>query len=417
MIQSAVVIDATTRSSRTSGLWTPAYDDSEAYEWVIDEYPELSSAGPIAHIHPSTLVLRDYFVAFNILPIFYWENIDSTTETIFSNFLEDTGPNQAVFGIWNPLAQEKPFDLGKPECEYDEHQYMRLLCPYGKYIECTGESGISNLSFQSGMHMLKDTFRDEHGPSLTLDSSKVYVAFNITDGDNIGNLWNGFGYTPGRWWDDSNRGDVWINWSYSASMLDLMPGLTSYYYDTATSKDSFLGGGIGYILLDDYATEYTTTRDSLIRDFYTTTDIAQENLDIYSLWGLTEYNLSGTPNSQSDLPELAIACDEMNEGEPFECILLDYNRRSGVSSYSDTNLESSNIPIFLTVNNGSTSITDVANTIRSYTPTTKPAFLHVSLINWDWEPDEVELLAEELGSGYVPVDTKNMSQLYYEANN
>ena len=406
-----VVIDATDTGSRTPGLWSPAYDNDAAYQWLLTNYPSLKAVGPLAHLHPSILMVRDYCVANRILPLYYWTGLSGATQTLFDQVLTDTGTNQPVIGMWDNPAYG---DLGKPACIYHEHLMIRHLSPYAKFFAPTAENGISNLTYHSGLPVIHKTFREKHAAPPVLDNSKVYVSFVVTDGDNMAYLWNGLRYH----WDDPGRGNVHINWTFSPQLADLLPGVVSYFHKIASGKDSLVpAAGIGYTMLDDYALNFGgSTRDDLIREFYQMTADYMHYLDEDAIEIYTDHDMFGPPNAGTDLPELTVATDELAQ-LGIKGVMLDYSRRSGLSTYADFHLNPSGVPILLASASPGGVVIDTANEIRAIaTPATKPVFLHVGLIWPQWDASSIEDLAAELGSDYVPVDAGVLGDLYKQAN-
>jgi len=75
--------------------------------------------------------------------------------------------------------------------------------------------------------------------------NKVYLTFSVNEGDtykSVGNLMN-----EGSWIHDK-RGKIPMNWPVNPYLLHLLPGLASFYYETATPLDYFYvsTSGIGY---------------------------------------------------------------------------------------------------------------------------------------------------------------------------
>jgi hypothetical protein len=419
------VIDATDTGTRTPGLWSPAYDEDAAYQWLLTNHPSLKAVGPLVHQHPSTLSIRDYCVANRILPIFYWDGMSAVTRTLFDQVLTDTGTNQPVIGMWDTLPE--PYgDLDKPRCAYDgtrmdEHVFLRHISPYAKFFAPTAEQGIPNLTYHSGLPVIHKTFRGKHAAPPVLDNSKVYVAFMLTDGDNLRYIWNGLDSK----WSDPSRGNIHINWTFASETADLLPGVVSYFNKNASGKDSLVSpAGIGYTLLDDYALNFGGSRDNLIREYYAMTADYMHYLDQDALHLYTDHDMVGPPAAGTDLPELTVATDELAQSG-IKTALLDYTRRSGMSSYPDFHLNPSGVPILLAVNDGTSGtvagdpadVLATANEIRAVaTPATKPVFLYVSLVWPHWVATEIEALATELGSDYVPVDAGVLGDLYKQAN-
>jgi hypothetical protein len=78
--------------------------------------------------------------------------------------------------------------------------------------------------------------------------NKVYVAFNLSDGDNMQEN----EHRMRQMWDDPARGAVPLSWTISPGLLDAAPGLLDWYWRTATRRDELVAGvsGLGYIRPD-----------------------------------------------------------------------------------------------------------------------------------------------------------------------
>jgi hypothetical protein len=78
--------------------------------------------------------------------------------------------------------------------------------------------------------------------------NRVYVAFNLSDGDNMQEN----EHRMRQLWDDPARGTVPLSWTISPGLLDAAPGLLDWYWRTATPRDELVAGvsGLGYIRPD-----------------------------------------------------------------------------------------------------------------------------------------------------------------------
>lgn len=86
-----------------------------------------------------------------------------------------------------------------------------------------------------------------------------YVAFLVTDGDNIQWMLNDF-QSSTRWFASPHRGSLDLGWGISPSLVDLAPSVMRWYYDhaaTGAHHDSFVAGpsGGGYLYPSMYPRE------------------------------------------------------------------------------------------------------------------------------------------------------------------
>jgi len=82
------------------------------------------------------------------------------------------------------------------------------------------------------------------GESYPLEEDAHYVAFIMSDGDNIEWFYNTF-HEP-TWWSHPVRSLFPINWEINPSLLTFAPSIMRYYYDSATENDFFVTGSSGF---------------------------------------------------------------------------------------------------------------------------------------------------------------------------
>ena len=113
----------------------------------------------------------------------------------------------------------------------------------------------SNLSVFSNVANAKVT-GNHHAPDVlnTVDDAH-YVAFVISDGDNIQFMQNAF--NDARWWGSMHRGEFPMGWEMSPILKDAAPSILQWLYQTATENDQMVGGpsGSGYAFPSVHANE------------------------------------------------------------------------------------------------------------------------------------------------------------------
>ena len=97
----------------------------------------------------------------------------------------------------------------------------------------------TNLTFHSGTSRLIEPRPMPPKPVL---ENKIYVAFIISDGDNLQYI----EHRMPTFWRNSDRGSVPIGWTVSPSMVDAMPAALNYYHQSATDNDNLISGPSGY---------------------------------------------------------------------------------------------------------------------------------------------------------------------------
>jgi hypothetical protein len=77
-------------------------------------------------------------------------------------------------------------------------------------------------------------------PVLAEDGTR-YVAFVMSDGDNIQALCGGFAFENG-WWGNPHRGTFPMTWEMSPVFADAAPRVLQFFYNHATPNDGFVTG-------------------------------------------------------------------------------------------------------------------------------------------------------------------------------
>lgn len=89
---------------------------------------------------------------------------------------------------------------------------------------------------------------------ITPEEGKHYMAFYLTDGDNVQIQMGTFPYDE-RYFGSSYRGEFPMTWGIAPTLADLCSPVLDYYYENMTRQDSFIAGpsGIGYCHPSNYS--------------------------------------------------------------------------------------------------------------------------------------------------------------------
>jgi len=95
-----------------------------------------------------------------------------------------------------------------------------------------------------------------HAPAnVVTETGKHYVAFVMSDGDNVSSLTGAFATDP-RWFGSAYRGEFDMTWDLTSTLAEVNPVAFNYYYEHASSvshKDNFVSaGGAGTIFPSQY---------------------------------------------------------------------------------------------------------------------------------------------------------------------
>ena len=420
-----VCIDATTASWGT--------DASKAYRFAYDSCKDvLLTNQTLAHNHPSILRMVDFYVANMVLPLFYWQGIPAETQSLFATILQETGPNKTVIGCWNvprwniPDFEEQANPPGEEHATIpiafssrDEHEMVKLLNSYGKRMLCSSESGVANLSFTEKMPLL--TARRAHDPEVPmLDKSKVYVAFTLTDGDNLIFWTKERGFAD--WLLNQQSHDIPLQWSFQIAFIDLMPGLVSYLYSNASGKNSFAAGvsGYGYVMTKDFATRYPRQREQLLRQHFAHSAKLMQRIGQRAVWWYYDYD-DNKPEIGSGLEEARWFVQEAGNYFIPTGLFNGYGRGSNYSA-RDANFFIDSVPCFSNlrapVPGGASeelSSRIIADSISEMTKNLpKPLF-----VNFTLHPNQSRGMVKAmqiLGDGYVAVNGEALGSLYRQTS-
>lgn len=212
----------------------------EAHRWAIDEYLDRTSKDYAYSYwqHERNFYTIDYAVAhklFSFLLSFASEK--NPQGGVYDK--EEADMLDEIFAHLNPGS----IILGWGE---SEEYIIQARCGEGGHaLICTNVS--PNLSFHAAVPaditQLKQK-RQLNEEQVNVEN-KIYISFSINEGDtykSVGNL-----MMDGAWLHEK-RGQIAFNWPTNPKILQMLPGLAQYYYNSMTENDYFTvpTSGIGY---------------------------------------------------------------------------------------------------------------------------------------------------------------------------
>jgi len=378
------------------GRWKKNVD---AYRWALETLWHKMNPHLVACSYPDHLALRDYLVQNRVFIFWISGQVDGARPysdpdaeaRLAEEVLAKMPPNTCVLSY--PWAGK---DIG-----IGEGPGVTLFAEFGKYL--VGTINCSNLSVHSGIRVAQ--FRQKPAPPVPpLRDDKVYVAFIISDGDNLPVLTI---HNFPQLWREEARGKLPIGWTISPAARWLIPAVVDYYYQTSSPQDYWLTAvsGLGYTYPDHYGTRYRD-REKVYTDFLDLTRRAMVPMDLHAAWimGIAQPKL------------IAQYAERVRPNALFP----DYGRR--VTRYEDaTYLTSCNVPVFHAVmswREGASPEEQVAlwvQQVRSMTPAQRPAFLHLFVWNWGATLAMLQDVMRQLGDEYVAVRPDHLAALYRQA--
>jgi hypothetical protein len=202
--------------------------------WPTMDHRMLIGLSPEAH----RAGLREYATALGAAVIWLDPNV-SAESTLLNSFLSSM-PAGAVFTGWWP----------------EEGAGITRASGYG--IATVASDYCSNLTVHSGTSR---TVTPKPMPAKPALQNKIYVAFILSDGDNLQYV----EHLMRKLWNNPDRGSVPMGWTLSPAMLDAMPGALNYYHQTSTNNDNLISGPSGY----GYAYPNNFPNQTLLNQFVT----------------------------------------------------------------------------------------------------------------------------------------------------
>lgn len=365
-------------------------DAAESYEWAYRELWPKANHRALAITCPTHIVLRDYLVANRIMPVWISSEMSGAAEEMCLRFLNETEPNSPLMGCWGGYGEE-------PAGRVSEADLQRLASLRGKFIVVT--DGCFNLTVHSGLPFRLPAARPPRPAAAPL-TGKVYVCFTFTDGDNLQYLQQYF--RSAQWWGNPARGKVPLAWSLSPSAAELIPDVVEDLMATKTDNDEFVcsTAGTGLMTPALYGRDLYANHSALYSEYLKLTGLG---MNASGLRAAHLGDTSGVPWTRADFDEWAKAIPAMDG------ILGDYGPARGVFPSDAALFTSTGAPVVRAVvapGHGApdeNSAKEFADAVRAATPASRPAFVHVCLINWFNSPQVVADAVRLLGPDYEPV--------------
>ena len=129
---------------------------------------------------------------------------------------------------------------------WTEHHYVYGASATGNFLVASDTS--LNLSLLSSSDSVPLPVPQNNDPPIAYDSSKIYMTFIMSDGDNLQLMTNNMNSKV--WYGSPYRGKFPVGWTMPPAMYYLEPDVWNFYIRNATENDEFLLGPstIGYVL-------------------------------------------------------------------------------------------------------------------------------------------------------------------------
>jgi hypothetical protein len=318
--------------------------------------------------------LREYATALGAAVVWLDPRV-AAESTLLNKFLSGMPAGSNVMGWW-------------PE----EGSGVTRASTYG--VATIASDFSTNLTFHSGQP--RTVVVKPIPPKPTLQN-KIYVAFILSDGDNLQYV----EHLLRKLWSNPDRGSVPMGWTMSPSMLDAMPAALNYFHKTSTINDNLLSGPSGY----GYAYPNNFSSQSALNQFVTKTEDYNERAGfrVVTVWNTITggINLTVGQTYASYAPTL-LGVTAQNTGGALTIYKLSLPGMPLSCNYCYSE---------------QTMIDAIASAASGWTGT-KPKFIIIQAAPWNnVTPTSFKNVMNTLSSNYIVVRPDHLFQLLREANN
>jgi len=273
-------------------------------------------------------------------------------------------------------------------------------------------------------------------------SSRVYVSFTISDGDNLQ-------YIQHRMlqrWQDSARGSIPLGWTISPVLSQAAPAMAAYYARTATANDELIAGpsGAGYIFPSQWPEQqlpaFLQRTGQLMKSMNLTTLEVLDKSDFAAILEVLKQAISTLVKlGQAALilevlrQTISTLVSNITDARNSQLFCNDKLQQSFVKELSSIGLDGilsgAGIKIpGLTFSTGGTPVyynLGLANNVRSALDIAKnaalimkqrPLFLNVYILTWTMGPSDIKQVIQQLGSEYQVVTPGTLLRMIAQAH-
>lgn len=368
------------------GKWAT---ETEAYEWAYQNLWPRMNPKALSWTDPGEAyhLERDYLIQHKIWLVWISGPIDNgtggadiKTETQWTEkIMRETPGNIPIFG----------FPSNGENVGIGEMGGTTLASYYGKYNVCTSLN--PNLSVHSGYP--PTSLKPQKPAIVELKSDKVYIAFILSDGDNL-LTFNGYHLAS---WKQRPADRPPISWSIGPAAALLMPEIIRWYERTLVPGDTFIAdvSGAGYMYPAIYGEKLGDT--GLLKDYAGYTAKLSRMLGVNTL-ALHEF--MGTKPKHDEV--------FAKEWPELKGIFSDYTRVYGRGQDQALFKLRGGVPVihagigFNISTDKETRISSAVSDIRKISRR-RPAFVNGFMINWYTDPEGIAEIMRRLGDNYVAV--------------
>jgi hypothetical protein len=399
---------------------------SQAYDWARQNLLNGSSGHAVAGLNPMTAALRSFLVANRIFV--YWLDSSSSEQILIAQ----------IYNAFAPEAVHLGWFIDEPSgVKLTSHAALPVLAT----DLCT------NLEVWTGVQPTSSIAQSKPGgPAGSIDSSRVYVSFTISDGDNLQYIQ----HRMMQRWQDPARGSFPLGWTISPVLSQAAPAMAAYYVRTATAQDEFIAGpsGAGYMYPSQWPQQqlqaFLQLTLQMMRSMNLTTlevlDMSDDSTGGASILEILQQAVStlvslGPGASileilQQVIPMLEASIPGLRGSQLFSSTALQTSFSLALSPLGlqgilsgaglripGLTFSTGGIPVYynLGLADSVQSTLDLVNSVTSIMRE-RPLFLNVYLLAWKMGPSDIKQVIQQLGSGYEVVKPGTLLNMIAQAH-
>ena len=398
---------------------------SQAYDWARQNLLNGASSYAVAGLDPNSTDgriagLRSFLVANRIFV--YWLDSRGSEQSLM----------EQIYKAFPPLAVHLGWFI-------DESSGVKLTSIAAMPVLAT--DFFSNLEVWTSIPAATSIAQPKRdvavGPAATtdsLDSSRVYISFTISDGDNLQYIQHRM---LGRWQESGHDGSFPLGWTISPVLSQAAPVMAEYYARTAKPTDELIAGpsGAGYMFPSHWPQQqlpaFLQLTEQMMKSMNLTTlevlDMSDEKIggqpisEILSQAALTLVNLVSTTSLFEAVKQAVLITVSNLQGRRNSQLFSNPDLQArftqalssiglcGILSGAGFQLPGlsfspNGLPVYNNLGLADTIQSTIA-LVKNATMIMKqrPLFLNVYILTWSMGPSDIKQAIQQLGNEYEVV--------------
>ena len=411
---------------------------SQAYDWAQQNLLNGASSHAVAGLDPDSTDgrmagLRSFLVANRIFV--YWLDSRSSEQSLM----------EQIYKAFPPLAVHLGWFI-------DESSGVKLTSKAAMPVLAT--DFFSNLEVWTSIPATASMAQPKRDvadvPAVTTDSSdssRVYISFTISDGDNLQYIQHRM---LGRWQESGHDGSFPLGWTISPVLSQAAPVMAAYYARTAKPTDELIAGpsGAGYMFPSQWPQEqlpaYLQLTEQMMKSMNLTTlevlDMSDEKIggqpisEILSQAALTLVNLVSTTSLFEAVKQAVLITVSNLQGRRNSQLFSNPDLQArftqalssiglcGILSGAGFQLPGltfspDGLPVYNNLGLADTIQSTIA-LVKNATMIMKqrPLFLNVYILTWSMGPSDIKQAIQQLGNEYEVVTPGTLLRMIAQAH-